>query len=373
MPQSESLLAAVALALVLAAVLAAVVRTATARNADLRALRRSVAREHVLGEAGTALLSAADRAEVHRIATRAAGTLLAECPGARASVVDLESGEFTLCEASGERTGRSAVVTDAPASVTTRLRAGEVVVVDDLAALGFTDLPPATRRPYTLLPLTNGDRFLGVLSVSAEAELPAEVSQALQALRTQVALALAGVALTAELTDRALRDPLTGLGNRAMLHDRLAGALARSRRTGRPVGALLLDLNGFKQVNDAHGHTAGDRVLRVVADRLRECVRIEDTVSRLGGDEFVVVVEDLSSARDALVVAERIVAALDRPVEAGGRRLRTPASVGIALSHAGIDGPDELLRLADTAMYEAKRRGGGGFHLHGARLTQPKL
>jgi len=203
--------------------------------------------------------------------------------------------------------------------------------------------------------------------VSADGELPLEVRGSLEALRTHVSLALAGVALSAELTRRAMHDGLTGLGNRGLLRERLTAALARSRRTGRPVAALLLDLNGFRHVNDTHGHEVGDRLLEVVAERLRESVRIEDTVGRFGGDEFVVLAEDLHSARDALVIADRIVAAMNEPVIVGRARIRIPAGIGIALSHSETSGPDELLRLADAAMNTAKNRG-GGYHLHGAVL-----
>ncbi|MCO8276947.1 sensor domain-containing diguanylate cyclase [Actinoplanes sp. TRM 88003] len=355
-------------------VLVVVLRMLAERDADLRALRRGVAREQVLSELGTALIHATDPAEVRRHAVSAAGTLLTECPGARATIVGLDDGRFTVAEASGADAdalrGRTVPAAQAPAGLVDRLLAGEVVVVHNPAELGYTNVEAVVDRPYTLLPLTNGDRFFGVLSVSAEGELPAEIFQSLQALRTQVALALASVALTAELTERALRDPLTGLGNRALLRERLGEALARSRRSGRPVGALLLDLNGFKQVNDKYGHTVGDHLLQAVAGRLRECVRDEDTVGRLGGDEFVVITEDLASARDALAVAERIVDALDETITMGGRKLRTPASVGVALSHADVADADELLRMADTAMYEAKRRGGGGFQLHGSPASR---
>ncbi|GAB2615976.1 hypothetical protein Aab01nite_28600 [Paractinoplanes abujensis] len=314
-------------AAVVIAVLLMVVRVLARRDADLRALRRAVARERVLGELGAALITATTRADVHRLAVEAAGALLADIPGARAAV----------------------------------------------AAPGCTDLGAATDRHGTQLSLTAGGRFFGTLAVSADADLPAEVFPALQALRGQVAPALAGVALTAELSDQALSDPLTGLGNRAMLRERLGAALARARRSGRPAGVLLLDLNGFKQVNDRYGHHVGDELLQAVAARLHECVRAEDVVGRLGGDEFVVITEDLTSARDAVVVAERIVASLDAVIPIGPHRLRTPASVGIALSHSEVTGPDELLRLADAAMYRAKRRGGGGHHLHGVPEAEPAL
>ncbi|MFF5078879.1 diguanylate cyclase domain-containing protein [Actinoplanes sp. NPDC000266] len=345
------------------------------RNQSLRALRRAIAREHVLSQLGTALITSTEPAEVHRLAVTAAGELLAECPGARASIVEVSADGFSIADSAGSGTaavlGRQVPIASAPPELLARLMAGEVVVVADIAAAGYADVDEATSRPYTLMPLRNGDRFLGVLSVSAFGELPSEVFQALQALRTQVSLALASVALTAELTERALHDPLTGLANRALLRERLTMALARSRRSGRPVGTLLLDLNGFKQVNDVHGHSTGDDLLKAVADRLRGCVRAEDVVGRLGGDEFVIIAEDLRSARDAMVIAERVVAALNETVPVGRRQLSTPASVGIALSHSDINDPDELLRMADTAMYAAKRRGGGSYELHGATSYEP--
>lgn len=379
----------IARAVTILALLLAVLRLRAERDADRRALRRSAAREQVLSELGTALIHTTDPAEVRRLAVGAAGTLLAECPGARATILEIGEDAFTVTEAAGAHAdaprgrrlpaarvrsdalrGRTAPAAGANSELIDRLLAGAVVVVRNPDELGCAGLEPAADCLFTLLPLTGGDRFSGVLAVRAEGELPAEVLPSLQALRGLVALALAGIALTAELTDRALRDPLTGLGNRAMLRERIGEALARSKRTGRPVGALLLDLNGFKQVNDLHGHNVGDRLLQAVAERLRGSVREQDTVGRLGADEFVVITEDLTSARDALTVAGRIVAALDETIPAGARRLRTPASVGVALSHAGLSGPDDLLRLADAAMHEAKRRG-GGFLLHGAPAAQP--
>jgi len=197
-------------------------------------------------------------------------------------------------------------------------------------------------------------------------QLDESVRELRAAVARERALALRSAALAAELTARAVHDPLTGLGNRALLSDRLTGALARSRRTGRPVGLLLLGLDAFQRVNDAHGHAAGDALLRVVAERLRVAVRIEDTVGRLGGDEFVVIVEDLRAARDVLVIAERIVDELEVSVPVGGLRVRTPASIGIALSHPDVEGPEDLLRIAGAAMRVAKRRGGGRYELHGA-------
>ena len=199
--------------------------------------------------------------------------------------------------------------------------------------------------------------------------LAGQLDESAQALGAAAAREQALAMDNAALTARAIRDPLTGLGNRPLLQDRLTAALAQARRTGRPVGLLLLDLDGFQRVNDLHGHDAGDDLLKRVADRLRAAVRTEDTVGRLGGDEFVVIAEDLRTARDVLVIAERIVDELNRSVPIGGRRMRGPASIGIALSHPDIESPEDLLREAGEAMRAAKRRGGGRYQLHGASST----
>lgn len=337
-------------------------------DVSVAALRGAMAREHVLSELGTAMLGTTDAGQVHRLALDAATELLDGCSNARTSIVVAgpDRDVWTVVRASGHDSDALSGVevpgTAVPASLITRLAAGEVLIDDEgWPAFGLTGLENVGGRPLMVLPLVNGERFFGLLTVGTDEPLPDDVVKTLQALRTQVSLALEGVALTAELTRRAMYDMLTGLGNRALLRDRMTGALARSRRTARPVGVLLLDLNGFKPVNDTYGHDAGDTLLKVVADRLRTCVRTEDTVARLGGDEFVVVTEDLREPRDVLVVAERIVEALNEPVIVDGHALRTPASIGIALSTPGCS-PDDVLREADAAMYVAKRRGGGLHH-----------
>jgi diguanylate cyclase (GGDEF)-like protein len=160
------------------------------------------------------------------------------------------------------------------------------------------------------------------------------------------------------LRHAANHDHLTGLANRAFF-DHHAERLGRSD-AGRGRAVLLLDLNDFKMVNDTLGHHAGDDLLKVTATRLRRSVRPGDTVARLGGDEFSVLLAD-ASADDAVAAAHRILGALAGRVRIDGRTLRPSASVGIA---ASATKPFEaLLRDADEAMYEAKRRN-SGFHLH---------
>ena len=340
-------------------------------DAGMTALREAMVREQVLNDLGTRLLTTTDSAEVHRLAASAAATLVAGTPGARTAIVRVtpdDPEKWTVLHAAGAGAEVVAGVRLASECVPDRLLArladGEVISGSSMAALGVTGPAAAGERPVTLFPLLNGARFFGIMTVGAETELPGDVLKSLQTLRTQVSLALDSVALTEELTRRAMHDMLTGLGNRALLWDRLTAALARARRSGKPTGVLLLDLNGFKPVNDTYGHDAGDLVLKVVAERLRTCVRTEDTVARLGGDEFVIVAEDLTGVDGALVVAERVVQALNEPMTVNGHELRTPASIGIAISY-GLGAADDVLREADTAMYVAKRRGGGCYHVHG--------
>jgi diguanylate cyclase (GGDEF)-like protein len=144
-----------------------------------------------------------------------------------------------------------------------------------------------------------------------------------------------------------------------LLHDRLEQALARAERQQRPVGVLALDLDNFKIINDSLGHQAGDGLLRVIAERVRGCLRSGDTAARMGGDEFTVLLEEVVDLDEITAVAERLVQALRVPVALDGREMFVTTSVGIALS-AGLDTTAEaLLRNADLAMYRAKSGGKG--------------
>jgi len=160
------------------------------------------------------------------------------------------------------------------------------------------------------------------------------------------------------LAYRAFHDPLTGLANRSLFLNRLEHAQARAKRQTAQLAVLFMDLDDFKVINDSLGHRTGDQLLVGVAERLRTCVRPQDTVARLGGDEFVALLEDLAGAGGAARVAERIMEELQVPFSVGGHRLHTSASMGIALN--GASGGD-LLRAADTAMYRAKEMGKGRY------------
>lgn len=156
-------------------------------------------------------------------------------------------------------------------------------------------------------------------------------------------------------------DQLTGLLNRRALLEALPVAQARAGRSGKPVGVLFIDLDGFKAVNDSLGHEAGDALLREIAERLRAGVRKTDSVYRLAGDEFTVLLEDMAdSFDDAHTVAEKLIASISEPVMLPGRAMRVRASIGVALDTCQpARAPDELLKEADHFMYQAKKAGRG--------------
>jgi diguanylate cyclase (GGDEF)-like protein len=165
--------------------------------------------------------------------------------------------------------------------------------------------------------------------------------------------------LQSALAHQAAHDALTDLPNRAQALTLVASALSRGQRSGVMTGLLFVDLDGFKGVNDSHGHACGDEVLREVAVRLRQAVRAGDVVCRLGGDEFVVVVEPVETERDLLHLAERIIAAISETITARGHEIHIGASVGVAVSRDAGSDPDSLFAEADAAAYRAKRNGRG--------------
>ena len=178
---------------------------------------------------------------------------------------------------------------------------------------------------------------------------------------------------TEELITRlSLHDGLTGLPNRALYMDRLRQALAVASRDGEKVAVYFIDLDFFKEVNDAYGHEVGDAVLTVVARRLTDSVRRTDTVARLGGDEFVALTPAIGDAQNAATIAGMMVASMREPFEVGGHTCLLGASVGVALFPDDADRAEELLRLADAAMYAVKKSGRNGWCLAGDLPVPPQ-
>ena len=171
------------------------------------------------------------------------------------------------------------------------------------------------------------------------------------------------------LEHQALHDALTGLPNRLLFQDRIGGALKRMARAQTGVAVLFVDLDNFKIVNDSMGHEAGDTLLQTVAQRLEASARNGDTIARLGGDEFTLLLENVRSVEEAAQTAERIVAQLQQPVTLGGREVFVSASIGIAFSSDDGLEAEDLLRDADTAMYQAKTQGKSGFVVFNASMN----
>ena len=173
-------------------------------------------------------------------------------------------------------------------------------------------------------------------------------------------------AITA-LEHRALHDPLTGLPNRDLFFDRLEQAMAMSKRDSAAFAVLMIDLDGFKSINDTFGHQVGDAVLREVAGRLRSAVRETDTVARLGGDEFAMIPAGAPNREEAVGIAIKVQAGFrEMPFIVGGQHSILGASIGIAVFPDDAQDAAALINCADIAMYAAKRQG-GGFGVYGRR------
>lgn len=161
----------------------------------------------------------------------------------------------------------------------------------------------------------------------------------------------------------ALHDPLTGLPNRRLLEDRIQTAMQHCRRSQRMMAVFYMDLDGFKAINDEHGHECGDRLLRMVADRLAGVTRQQDTVARIGGDEFIMLLSDLSDMSDVMRPALKVLDVMALPFNIKGLYLQLTASIGIAAYPLDANSVDDLIVRADHALYDAKRAGKNRFHL----------
>jgi len=252
-------------------------------------------------------------------------------------------------------------------------RSGKAVAVPDLRsrhpfpAFGSAALAAGLFAVFTF-PLRHNAGQLGALDLYRDTPGPLSPRdmEAAQTLADVTVAYLANAQARSELQDASeqfhsssLHDPLTGLPNRLLLLERLEHALQRSVRSRHPVAILFVDLDRFKVVNDSHGHLIGDELLVAVADRMAGLIRPGDTLARLSGDEFVIICEEITKKLQIHMIARRIVEALGAPFPLDDVVVEVSASVGIAFSTPKGTDPEEMLREADIAMYQAKRRGGG--------------
>ncbi len=166
----------------------------------------------------------------------------------------------------------------------------------------------------------------------------------------------------------AMHDDLTGLPNRRLFRDRLRTAIERVSRYDEMIAVMVLDIDRFKPVNDLHGHGAGDRLLVTISERFTRVLRKHDTLARVGGDEFTICQVALGSRSDAVSVAERLVKALEGPIEIDGKSLIVGVSIGVCLGNAEIRDPNELIRRASVALRKAKKRSGSGYYFYDQQL-----
>ena len=164
-------------------------------------------------------------------------------------------------------------------------------------------------------------------------------------------------------------DELTGLPNRTMFHQRVGHALAQARRSGKELAILFIDLDHFKKINDTLGHEAGDRALKLIAERLRGCLRESDTVGRLGGDEFVVLIEELPRSESVAEVATKILAAVARPFPLDAGEYQLTASIGISTYPGDSEDMQGLMKNADISMYRAKEQGRNNYQFYSVQMN----
>ncbi len=188
---------------------------------------------------------------------------------------------------------------------------------------------------------------------------PCKTSQIIDIIKSGVKLYNQDVEREARATSHeylAMHDSMTGLMNRAGLVDRLEMGRALARRTGKHLALLFMDLNNFKRVNDVYGHGVGDRILVMVSERLQKIVRATDTVARWGGDEFLVIIPDLTHTSAVRTVVQNIIATIDPPYVVNGVAHELGVCVGVSLYPQHSEDPEELITMADKAMYQAKKR-----------------
>ena len=335
----------------------------------LEASRRGEQRSASLLELAHDLRSATDPATVARVA---AGVLpeIVDCDTATLFTYDAQDGMLNAVGFAGlepaevEGLRQTQITPENSQELSTILARQTPTLITPENATPFIERILTGLQLSTVLaaPLIADGEVLGVATVGWRlGRVPGDVPEAIERLRAvaeYAATALENVHLIGRVQDQSLHDALTRLPNRVLFHQQLSAAMAEQTASEDDgLAVLFCDLDRFKHVNDVLGHAAGDEVLRQAADRLRAHARPGDVIARLSGDEFALLLQGSNVDEAALVVAERIVAALGTPFRVEGLDLRVTTSIGIAVQAGSESDPDALLRAADGAMYSAKLRG----------------
>ncbi|MBI5615014.1 MAG: EAL domain-containing protein [Gammaproteobacteria bacterium] len=348
------------------------------RRAAEAEMRARVERQRLLAEFGQQALARSDTAALMQQAVELAAATLGRTA---AAVLQLgaDGDSLVLRAASGwppAMSGRRLGTLADDAEMRWVLAQSEAVVVEDYAReTRFAASPAVLRLGYASaleVRIPGGDQPYGVLAVHAAAARPAHGDDV--AFLLSLANTLGAVLERRRSEDRrrymAQFDDLTGLPNRHLCRDRLAQTIAQAERSGWLLGVLILDLDGFKSINDSYGHRHGDRLLVQTGQRIAACMRPGDTTARFAGDEFAVVLADLHRSEDAGLVAQKILAALAEPFELDGETCFVTASVGVSLYPADGADADTLLRNADAARYRAEQTGRGGYQFYLPHMTE---
>ena len=271
-------------------------------------------------------------------------------------------------------------VVEAPEFLITAIMVAGLVFIGLAAVVRSADLlvEPLALEPRLLSPIHLGLVLGGLLMAPAVLVIEAWRKSAVTASTATTTMITAGVLVAyvsallvgrAETEHKSSHDSLTELPNRDLFGDRLDRALAHARRNDGRVGVLFLDLDHFKSVNDAFGHSAGDQLLVTVARKLERCIREEDTAARLGGDEFAVLLPFLEEDQDVIVVAERILETMAEPVTIAESALRMSVSIGVAVAPNDGGVPNAIVSSADAAMYRAKESGRNTYEVFRSELA----
>ena len=240
-----------------------------------------------------------------------------------------------------------------------------ISTIEEFAALRFSARAPVGSDGDIVDAVAAGVNFLGEELDASFSEIERRVADRTEEL---------SIAMK-ESRQRALHDQLTGLPNRVLFWEHLSLRVKLARRRKTTFAVVFLDVDNFKGVNDALGHAAGDRLLKDLAKRLRSALRAGDIAARVGGDEFLVLFDELASMEAVAVVAERLIQALRVPYSIGTELRIVTTSLGVAVGPNGLHTADAVVAAADSAMYEAKRLGGGRWVLYSAdaqeRLDKP--